>query len=150
MRGNCLMFRAGKCWLKSNVFEEIQVLIRHKCFGQSFTKGIEQNKSKICFKLIDKFQCCKDIDKRICFPRMLLMAGGLYSWVFALGHLFHFCCFQQNCSCESGLFTCLGVIGLTQTLQSETQILIQLTAHRSVDLKIHKSIKVFYTMQKIF
>lgn len=150
MRGNGLMFRAEKYYLKSSVFEEIKILIRHKCFGQSFTKGLQQNKSKACFKLIEKFQCYKDIDKRICFPRMLLTAGGLYSWVFASGHLFHFCCFQQNCSCESGLFTCLRVIGLTQTLQSETQILIQLTAHRSVNLKIYKSIEVFYTMQRIF
>lgn len=134
MRGNGFRFRAEKCCLKNDVFEEIQVLVRHKCFGQLFTKGLQQNRSKICFKLIDIFYCYKDIDKRVCFPRMLLKAGGLYSWVFALGHLFHFHCFQQNCSCESGLFTCLGVIGLTQTLQSETQILIQLTAHRSVNL----------------
>lgn len=144
------MFRAEKCCLRRNVFEEVQVLARHKYSGQTFTKGLQQNRTKICLRLIDKFQYYKDIDKRVCFPRTLLTAGGLYSWFFALGCLFHFCCFQQNCSCESGLFTCLGVIGLTQTSQSATQILIQSTAWITVNLKIHKHIKIYYTKQRIF
>lgn len=51
MRGNGFRFRAEKCCLKNDVFEEIQVLVRHKCFGQLFTKGYSKIEVKFVLNL---------------------------------------------------------------------------------------------------